>query len=237
MNNSFAEVDGRPALVDPGARQPRPGHRPAGQERQPLAGRGQRQGRRHDGLRPVPGRVRGHHPAGPAGQADRRRLRRHHDQPDQPGHDRHRALGAPADAGPGHDHRRRRDGVSGGVRRDERGGPRAERGQPHGHAHLDLRPPHHPGRAVRRVPQADARAAARRRRLLRRDLPRPAHPVRAGPVGAGPDLQPRGPDRQGGPRDRADQRVPHQRPPDGRHRPARVHASAATRTWTSSSTA
>ena len=31
--------------------------------------------------------------------------------PDQPGHDRHRALGAAADGRPGHDHRRRRDGV------------------------------------------------------------------------------------------------------------------------------
>ena len=37
-----------------------------------------------------------------------------------------------AHAGQGHDRRRRRDGVPGGVRRDERGGPRAERGQPHG---------------------------------------------------------------------------------------------------------
>ncbi len=46
MNNSFAEVDGQPGAGQPGARQPRPGHRPAGQERLPLAGRGQRQGRR-----------------------------------------------------------------------------------------------------------------------------------------------------------------------------------------------
>ena len=34
--------------------------------------------------------------------------------------------------------------------------------------------------------------------------------------------QPRGPDRQGRPGDRADPRVPGARPPDGRHRPARV---------------
>ena len=51
-------------------------------------------------------------------------------------------------------------------------------------ADLDLRPPHHPGRPVRRVPAPAARAAARRGRLLRRDLPRPAHPVRADPLGA-----------------------------------------------------
>ena len=41
----------------------------------------------------------------------------------------------------------------------------------------------HPGRAVRRVPAPDAPAAARRRRLLRRRLRLAAHPVRAGALG------------------------------------------------------
>ena len=53
------------------------------------------------------------------------------------------------------------------------------------HADLDLRPPDHPGRAVRRVPAEGPPAAARRGRLLRRDLRRAAHPVRAGPLGPG----------------------------------------------------
>ena len=52
------------------------------------------------------------------------------------------------------------------------------------HADLDLRPPDHPGRAVRRVPAGRAPAAARRGRLLRRDLRVAAHPLRAGPLGA-----------------------------------------------------
>ena len=37
------------------------------------------------------------------------------------------------------------------------------------------------------------------------------------------EFTPRGPDRQGRAGHRADQRLPHARPPDGRHRPARVH--------------
>ena len=42
-------------------------------------------------------------------------LRRHHDHADQPRPHRHRPLGAAADARPGRDHRRRRDGVPGRV--------------------------------------------------------------------------------------------------------------------------
>jgi 2-oxoglutarate decarboxylase len=38
------------------------------------------------------------------------------------------------------------------------------------HPDLDLRPPHHPGRPVRRLPARHSPTAARRRRLLRRDL-------------------------------------------------------------------
>ena len=48
---------------------------------------------------------------------------------------------------------------------------------------LDVRPPRHPGRAVGRVPAPRAPAAARRGRLLRRDLPQPADPLRADPLG------------------------------------------------------
>ena len=51
-------------------------------------------------------------------------------------------------AGPGHHHRRRRDGVPGRVQRHERGDARRRCDQPDHDADLDLRPPHHPGRAV-----------------------------------------------------------------------------------------
>ena len=52
------------------------------------------------------------------------------------------------------------------------GDARPQRGQQDHDAHLDLRPPDHPGRAVRRVPARRPPAAARRGRLLRRGLPR-----------------------------------------------------------------
>ena len=61
----------------------------------------------------------------------------------------------------------------------------AQLGVSQGHdAHVDLRPPHHPGRRVGPVPQARARAAARRGRLLRRRLPRHGRALRAGAVAA-----------------------------------------------------
>ncbi len=74
------------------------------------------------------------------------------------------------------------------------------------------------------------------RRVLRRDLRRAEDPLRAGALAGRPRLPPRGPDRQERPRHRADQRLPHPRPPDGRHRPARVHRPQATPTSTSPST-
>ena len=49
--------------------------------------------------------------------------------------------------------------------------------------------------------------------------------------------QPRRRDQQAGPDPRADPRLPRARPPDGRHRPAGVPASAATPTSRSSRTA
>ena len=53
------------------------------------------------------------------------------------------------------------------------------------HAHLDLRPPDHPGRPVRRLPADHPPAAPRRQPLLRRDLRVAAHPVRADPLDPG----------------------------------------------------
>ena len=195
------------------------------------------QGRRDDGLRRVLVGVRGHRAPGPHQQADRRRLRRHHDQPHQPGHDRHRPLGAAPDGRPGHDRRRRRDGVPGRVpgRGARDAGP--ARGQQDRDADVDLRPPDHPGRAVRRLPAPHPRAAARRGRLLRRRLPRAAHAVRADPLGARHLRLARGRRRQAGPGAGADPRLPGARPPDGRHRPAGVPPALATPTSTSSPTA
>ena len=77
--------------------------------------------------------------------------------------------------------------------------------------------------------KVDARAAARRARLLRRDLHLAAHPVRAGALDARRRRQLRGPDQQDRPGARADPRVPGARPPDGRHRPAGVQDPQAPR--------
>ena len=72
-------------------------------------------------------------------------------------------------AGPGDDHRRRSDGVPGRVQRHEPRDALADAGDQQDHdADLDVRPPHHPGRPVRRVPAPRARAAARRRRSTTR---------------------------------------------------------------------
>ena len=156
-------------------------------------------------------------------------LRRHHDHPDQPGHHRHQPLGAPADAGPGHDHRRRLDGLPAGVPGlPPRPALRHERLQGDD-ADLDLRPPGDPGRPVGPVPAAAARPAAGRGRLLRRRLRRPAHPVRADPLGHRRQHRPRGPDPQAGADHGDDQRLPGARPPDGRHRPAGVPPAPAPR--------
>ena len=64
---------------------------------------------------PVLGRVRADRQEGPGRAAHRGGLRRHHHHPDQPRHHRHQPLGSAADAGPGHDHRRRLDRLPAGV--------------------------------------------------------------------------------------------------------------------------
>ena len=66
-------------------------------------------------------------------------------------------------------------------------------------------------------------------RLLRGHLRRAAHPLRAHPLGPRHPGRPRERHRQDGPRAGAHQRVPGARPPDGRHRPARVRAALAPR--------
>ena len=103
-----------------------------------------------------------------------------------------------------------------------RGRDRPQRDQQDHDPDVDVRPPRHPGRPVGRLPAPRPRAAARRGRLLRRDLPLAAHPLRADPLGAGHRDLARRRDQQAGPDPRADPRLPRARPHDGRHRPAGV---------------
>ena len=201
-----------------GAHQSRSRDRPAGQRRQALAGGRGHQALRDNEFRPVRRRLRRHRPAGPRRQADRRRLCRRDDFADQPRHHRHRALGAAADGRPGRDHRRGRDGVPGRVAGRQRGTHRRTGYRQADHADVDLRPPHHPGRGVGRLPAHHPRDAALRR-LLGRDLPRDGRPVSADPV---EHRQPGLDRRQERPRDGVDRGVPQPRAPDGRHRSAAV---------------
>ena len=62
-----------------------------------------------------------------------------------------------------------------GVRSSQ---PQLARRQQGRHDHQHLRPPDHPGRRIRPVPQAGSRAAARRARLLRGRVPGARHAVR-----------------------------------------------------------
>ena len=107
MNSSYTELDGKPAIVEPSQVN-------LGLAIDVTAKDGSRQllvpsvkAAEDDGLPPVLDGLRGCGPPGPHRQARRSGLRRHHDHADQPGHDRHRALGAPADGRAGL-HRRRR---------------------------------------------------------------------------------------------------------------------------------
>ena len=120
MNNSFGTVDGKPVLITPE-------HVNLGIAIDLAKPDGSRtlvvpsiKADRGDGLPHVLERVRGHRPPRPQGRTDHGRLRRHHDLADQPRRHRHRALAAAPAGRPGHDHRRRCDGIPGAVRRHER---------------------------------------------------------------------------------------------------------------------
>ena len=183
--------------------------------------------RRHLGLPWVLGRLRGAHPQGPRQQAQPRRLRRLHREPHEPGHDRHRAVGAPADAGPGPDRRcgqpRLPDGVAGGRPRHVGRAGRLEVD----HDQLHLRPPHHPGRRVGPVPEAGGGAAARRRRVLRRGVPCPGRALRGRAVAARrpPDRPRAGDAREADGGGQPHPGAPGARPPDRRPRPAAVEGA------------
>ena len=95
-------------------------------------------------------------------------------------------------------------------------------------AHLDVRPPDHPGRAVRRLPADHRPQAAGRGRLLRPRLRVAARAVRAGPLGAR-DRRPRRRRHQAGPHRGAHPLLPVARPPHGRHGPAGLPPAQAPR--------
>ncbi len=197
--------------------------RPAQGRRRSDARRPRDQGRRHPRLRGLPPRLRGAGAQGPRQQAGGRRFRRRHRDGHEPWDSRDDPVGAAADAWPGGDRRRRRSRLPGGVRRDRprlAGRARPRQGR---HAHLDLRPPDHPGRRVRTVPQVRPRAAPRRARLLRRRLlvargAAPADALAARPQPARERRPAALAPREAGPGAGARQHVPGAGPP---HRPAR----------------
>ena len=113
------------------------------------------------------------------GQDPVSRLRGHDDLADQPGHARNDGVGASADAGPGRDRRDRRDGLPGASSARWRRRRSSSLGDQQGrHVHVDLRPPDHPGRGVRRLPRRASRSCSSAARLLRRHLRRPRDPYR-----------------------------------------------------------
>ena len=136
---------------------------------------------------------------------------------------------APADARPGR-HRRRR--LASTTRpssraptsaRSPRSACRRSSRSPH------LRPPHHPGRRVGPVPQAGARAAARRGRLLRGRLPLARRALRGRPVArdVNPVDQRRRHAAQADAGRHAHPRPSRARPPHRRPRPAALEGAAA----------
>ena len=184
---------------------------------------------RHTRLRRVPRRVRRAHPQGEGQQARRLRLPGCHDQPHQPGHDRHRPERATVDARPGRHHRRRQHRLPGRVPGRRRRRARLDRRQQGRHDHEHLRPPHHPGRREWPVPEAGARVAARRARLLRGRVPEPRRAVRGRQVAPGrePGEPRRGDAAEADAGGHAHPRAPCARPPHRRPRPAALAQAAA----------
>ena len=209
------------------ARQHEPGGRQGEARREPHAARARDPRLRHARLQRLPRRVRGDHPQGQHQQADRRRLPGCEHQPHQPRRHRHRPVGPAPDARPGCHRRRRQHRLPSRVRRFRSPQPELDRRQQGRHDHHHLRPPHHPGCRVRPLPEARARAAARRTRLLRGRLPGARHAVRGRQVAPRHlrDRSRRGDARQADGRRQADPRVPGARPPDGRPRPAALEGA------------
>ena len=160
----------------------------------------------------------------------------------EPGHDRHRALGAAAHAGPGLHRRRRRDRLPGRVRGRRPADARPARRQQGRHAHEHLRPPHHPGRRERRVPRGGSTsccsATTASTTTIFAELRRARTSRRAGARDRQPARRPDDAGREGRQRARAHQHVPGPRPPHRQPRPARPpRARTPTPSSTSTTTA
>ena len=155
----------------PRARRSRHRHRPRARRRHPCPLRAVRDGGRHPRLRGLPPRLRGPRAQGAHEQALGRRLRRRDGHAHQPGRPRHRPsrypVSCPARAPSSVSERSAIPPSSPPATREVL----AELGRRQGgHAHLHLRPPHHPRGPVGAVPRLRARGSGRRARLLRRDL-------------------------------------------------------------------
>ncbi len=100
MNYSFAEVNGKPTLVQPEHVNLGIAIDLAEEGRLPLAGGAVHQELRGHGLPEVLAGVRGRGPPGPPQRADHGRLLRHHHLADQPGRHRHGPLHPAADGRP-----------------------------------------------------------------------------------------------------------------------------------------
>ena len=116
--------------------------------------------RRHDRLRRVPRRLRGADPQGQDEQAGGRGLPGRHDHARPTPARSARCSRVPRlMPGPGRDRRRRHHRLPGRVAGCRRADPRRARRHQGRHDHLHVRPPHHPGRRERHVPEARPRAA------------------------------------------------------------------------------
>ncbi len=235
----FAEIDGKPHVIDDGGGQPRHRRRRREEGRRTHADGAGDQGRRPADVPAVPRRLQRADRQGARQQAHRRRPPGRERLAHQPGRHRHDRLRPAADERPGHDRRHRLDRLPARPVRDRRHDRRREGDDDD----VDVRPSHHPGRRVRPVPAGGRGLSAGRARLLRAGLLRPrrrdrrraprSHADHGRRAGARRDdraaRRRRGragpPAAAGGPgRDVADQGPPHARPPRGAARSARLRA-------------
>ena len=179
-------LDGKPGVLHARARQPRPRDRPGQARRHAPAARADIKKARDRWTSPSSGpptRTSSAAPAATSSTVDD--FAGHDDLADQPRHHRHRALGAAPDAGPGHDHRRRRDGLPRRVPGRVRGAARPRWASPR-----CSRSPRPTTTGSSRAPSPATSCASSARKLLGEDgfydrvFAVAARALRAGPLGA-----------------------------------------------------
>ena len=146
------------------------GHRRDKERWQPHAACPDTTRRRRDRLHGVRGQIRRPGRPCPSQQAHTRRLRWHHRVAHKPWRHRHGPVRTPADANTRRHRRRWLNRPASGVascRLSHRGRPGHLQGR---HRDQHLRPSHHPGRRVRRIPAGHSQPVDRRTRLLQPDL-------------------------------------------------------------------